>query len=137
MLPSPSSRAAAAAAAEVVLPDHDVPLFPGCPVDVFDGGEWHRASVTAVDVCGSSGTLRLKRRSGQAVIVNADDVPSRLRHCRQTMRTARRLRRMLGHPEYGCLGVPSRSDRVAELAGGLWESSDDRHRWAGAGRAGA
>ena len=95
MLPSPSSRAAAAAAAEVVLPDHDVPLFPGCPVDVFDGGEWHRASVTAVDVCGSSGTLRLKRRSGQAVIVNADDVPSRLRHCRQTMRTARRLRRML------------------------------------------
>ena len=121
MLSAPSSRAAAAAAAEVVLPGHDVPLFPGCLVDVFDGGSWHRATVMAVDVCGSSGTLRLRRRSGQTVIVNASDVPLRLRHCRHTMATVRRMRRMLARVAAArSARPPSHDSRVARArAAGL------------------
>lgn len=91
---SPSLRPSHASVADVVLPDYDAPLFPGCLIDVFDAGAWHRGTVLNIDVCGDTGTLRVRRRSGQLVIVGADVAATRLRHCRHTMKAVRHLRLM-------------------------------------------
>ena len=91
---SPPLRPSHASVADVLLPGYDAPLFPGCLIDVFDAGAWHRGTVLNIDVCGDTGTLRVRRRSGQLVIVGADVAATRLRHCRHTMKAVRHLRLM-------------------------------------------